>query len=237
MSPLSRFVLSRFGCPATAIALVLYGAIGASAQIVLDEQAVGRVDFEKANLPPATVEVELGPGMIGDLLGLGEAAIGGVAETLSTSPQGTETTKLAAEQLMAVREIVKLASEVVQEVRVRVYEDGPAGLGTQFSEQLKSGNWNNFIRVHEGDENVEVSLVREDGALRGAFAVVKDGNDVVLVNIVCNVSPENVKQLTSKAAQIGLDHGLAQVLESKLRHLKHVHDASHAQVAHQAETH
>lgn len=235
MSPVSRFVLSRFGCPATAIALVMYSALAAGAQTVQAEQAsaVGRIDFAVANLPPATVEVELGPGMISDLLGLGKAAIGGVAQTLVESPNGSETTKLAADQLAAVQEIVQISSEVVQEVRVRVYEDGPTDLGAKFADQLQSANWNTIVRVHDGNDNVAISLVRQDGAVRGAFVVAADGNDLVLVNVVCNVSPEKVKTLTAKATQIGLDNGLQQLLEQKLKHLHRHHGHSgHSQVSH-----
>lgn len=236
MSPISRFVLSRFGCPATAIALVMYSAVAANAQSVSTDHAnaIGRIDFAKAHLPPATVEVELGPGMIGDLLGLGNAAIGGVAQTLVESPQGSDTTKLAAEQLAAVQEIVQISSEVVQEVRVRVYEDGPTDLGSKFAEQLQSAKWNTIVRVRDGDDNVAISLVRENDAVRGAFVVAADGNDLVLVNVVCNVSPENVKTLTSKAAQIGLDNGLQQMLEQKLKHLHHHGHGEHrhAKVSH-----
>ena len=236
MSPVSRFVLSRFGCPATAIALVMYSAIAAQAQTASTHEthAIGRIDFAKADLPPATVEVELGPGMIGDLLGLGKAAIGGVAQTLVDSPDGSDTTKLAAEQLAAVQEIVQISSQVVQEVRVRVYENGPTDLATKFAEELKAGQWNTVVKVSDGDDNVQLSLIRENGAIRGAFVVAADGDDMVLVNVVCNISPENVKTLTSKATQIGMDNGLQRVLEQKLRHLHHHNhrDHSHAQVSH-----
>lgn len=238
MSPVSRFVLSRFGCPATAIALVMYSALAAQAQTAIPEEthAIGRIDFAKANLPPATVEVELGPGMIGDLLGLGKAAIGGVAQTLVESPDGSDTNKLAAEQLAAVQEIVQISSEVVQEVRVRVYENGPTDLASNFTEQLKSAHWNTVVKVHDGDDKVQLSLIREQGAIRGAFVVAADGDDMVLVNVVCNISPENVKTLTSKATQIGMDNGLQRVLEQKLKHLHHHSHSNHqhAQVSHHA---
>ncbi len=237
MSPYARFVLCRFGCPATAIALVLYGSLAASAQTVAPgTTAVGRIDFEQAKLPPATVEVELGPGMIGDLLGLGKAAIAGVAETLIQSPQGTETTKLAAEQLIAVQEIVQIASEVVKEVRVRVYEDSPTAVGPQLTNQMRTGQWNTVVRVNDGDESIELSLVHQEGVVRGAFVNVKDGNDLVLVNVVCDISPEKIKALTSKAAQIGLDNGLQQMIEGKLEHLQrhHHHDQAHAPESQQA---
>jgi hypothetical protein len=40
-----------------------------------------------------------------------------------------------------------------------------------------------------------------------------------LANLVCDVSPENIKKLTSAAAKIGLENGLQQVLETKMREM------------------
>jgi hypothetical protein len=37
------------------------------------------------------------------------------------------------------------------------------------------------------------------------------------VNVVCDLSPENVKSLTSAATKIGLDNGLLMKLEAKFR--------------------
>lgn len=191
---------------------------------------VGRIDFAAADLPPATVEVDLSQAMFSDLFGLGDAAIAGVAESLLKSADGrsdTPGTQMAAEQLAAAQQIIRLASEVVQEVRVRVYENMEEGavqsdkLMANFDEQLRNGHWENVVRIRDGDDNVRVSLLHSDGAIRGAFVVVADGSDVVLANVVADVSPENVKKLTSAAAQIGLENGLQQVLEKKMRELPH----------------
>ena len=122
---------------------------------------------------------------------------------------------------------MQLASEVVREVRVRVYENLPEGavepdkLISHFDEQLSAGDWENVVRARDDNESVRVSLLRSDGAIRGAFIIVADGSDLVLANVVADVSPENVKKLTSAAARIGLENGLQQVIEAKMRELPH----------------
>jgi hypothetical protein len=193
-------------------------------------EPTGRINFGEMDLPPATVEVDLSREMFSDLFGLGDAAIAGAAETLLKSTDGkngTQGTRMAAEQLAAARQIMQLASEVVREVRVRVYEDLPEGavepnkLMSNFDEQLSTGDWENVVRVRDGEDNVRVSLLRNEGAVRGAFIVVSDGSDLVLANVVADISPENVKKLTSAAARIGLENGLQQVIEDKMKELHH----------------
>jgi hypothetical protein len=230
MSCVQSFLIRRMS-RCVAFALVAYfGVVAAYAQALAAEPAstAGRIDFDEAKLPPATVEIDLSEGMFGDLLGLGEAAVAGVVEQLQQAAgktAGAEGTRLAAEQLAAAQQILELARGVVQEVRVRVYEDvpddvsQPAQLMAQYDEQLQAGNWENVVRVRDGDDNVRVSLLRDDGAVRGAFIIVSDGSDLVLANVVGNVSPENVKKLTSAAAKIGLENGLQQALEVKMRQL------------------
>ena len=189
---------------------------------------VGRLDFEAAKLPEANVEVDLSQEMFKDLFGIGDAAIAGVAEALmksSSSDESTKGTRLAAEQLETARQILQLAGNVVHEVRVRVYESlpeetaGPQKLFNAFDEQLSAGKWETLARVHNKKEMVRVSAIRGGGAVQGIFVVATDGNSVVVANIVCDVSPENVKKLTSAATKVGLENGLAQAIELKMRHL------------------
>ncbi len=191
--------------------------------------ASGRIDFEAAKLPPATVEVDLSQGMFSDLFGIGDAAVEGVAETLLQSAErnGGEGTRMAAEQLAAARQIMQLASEVVREVRVRVYdgiEEGaarPEEVAAQFDTQLREGNWDNVVVIREDDSTVRVSVLRGEGTVRGFFIVAGESDELVLANVVCDISPENVKKLTSAAAKIGLENGLQQMLEVQMREMKH----------------
>lgn len=86
--------------------------------------STGHIDFASVNLPPATVEVDLSQEIFSDLIGLGDAAIAGVVESLtqSNSAQSSEATESAADKLAAARKIMQLAKEVVRQVRVRVYD-------------------------------------------------------------------------------------------------------------------
>jgi hypothetical protein len=186
----------------------------------------GKLNFEAANLPEANVEVDLSQDMFKDIFGIGDAAIAGVAESLKQSPRegdAGQATKLAAHQLDALRQIVQLAGDVVREVHVRVYEDlpsdveGPHALFRPFDEQLRTGNWETIARVRKDDEVVRVAALRQSGSVQGVFVVASDGRNAVLANIVCDVSPDNVKKLTSAATKIGLENGLAEKIQLKLK--------------------
>jgi hypothetical protein len=215
--------------------VVFYVAACAHAQsnAAGDGDVRGRIDFEAADLPAPTVEVDLSQGMFRDLFGIGDAAIAGAAEALLQSNErggGNEATQLAAEKLAAARQIMQLAGDVVQEVRIRVYRDAadesmrPEALAAKFDNQLRNGKWDNVVRVREDEESVRVSLHREDGAIQGIFIIAgSHGKELVLANVVCDVSPENVKQLTAAATKIGLENGLAQVIEAELRKHQRFH--------------
>src|SRR5262249_2714309 len=136
----------------------------------------GRINFEAAKLPPANVEVDLSQDMFRDLFGIGDAALSGVADTLLKSTgadKNLQGTKMAAEKLEAARLIVQLASNVVREVRVRVYDGLPEGtersdaLFKPFDEQLRSGKWETLVRVHKDQNAAQVAVLRSDGAVQG----------------------------------------------------------------------
>jgi Domain of unknown function (DUF4252) len=235
----SRTALSRrIGMPrqiaAVAVALAVLASATASAQIAVAEEAagtettLGRVDLNYDGLPPASVEVDLSEGMANDLFGIGDAAIAGVAETLAKaagSNGAAEGTQLAAEQLAAARQIIEIVSQVVREVRVRAYQDLPNDEGqstklmAHFDKVTQAGHWQTIVRAHEDENTVSVSAVRSNGAIRGLFVVASDGDNLVLVNVVCDISPENAKKLTSVATKTGLEAGLGQAIEAKMRKL------------------
>ena len=233
MSGIRSFLSRRAGSVGAVAAVVLYVATAQAQSVDSKSESprgavTGRIDFDDADLPAATVEVDLSQEMFGDLFGLGDAAVAGVAETLLESA-GAENkgTKLAAEQLEAARQILQLARSVVREVRIRVYEDLPEESGQaasiigRFDGQLSAANWESLVRVRKDDESARISLIRSDGAVRGVFIVAANGDQLVLANAVCDISPENVKKLTSAATKIGLENGLQQAIESKMQHMKH----------------
>jgi uncharacterized protein DUF4252 len=222
----SQFVRRSGDSLALATLTICLAAIAHSPAIAADEKAtVGRLDFKAANLPEANVEVDLSQEMFRDLFGIGDAAIAGVAETLlksSGSGDSAKSTKLAAEQMEAARQIIQLAGNVVREVRVRVYKDLPDDVAADklfkpFDEQLQSGNWESLARVRDDENVVRVSAIRGDSALKGIFIQATDGDSVIIANVVCEVSPENVKKLTSAATKIGLENGLATAIEMKMK--------------------
>jgi len=227
---MSQRLSSSFCCVgrvAAVAALLLVGAAAARAQTAAGGP-LGRIDFAAANLPQATVEVDVTQGMLGDMFGLGDAAIAGIVESLSQSPAAQNnqaTAEMATEKLSAAREVIQLAKDLVTEVRVRVYEDFPEASqesvtnGSLFDEQLTRGQWDKAVRVKDGNDSVQLSFLRSDGALRGVLVVVADGSDVVLANVVCDVTPENVKKLTAAATKIGLENGLLQQIERKMGHM------------------
>jgi Domain of unknown function (DUF4252) len=228
----SSFVVRWASSNAACAAVIFCGLAAVQTRAVAADNAstTGRIDFSGADLPPATVEVDLSQEMFSDLFGLGDAAVAGVAESLLQSAENSDDapgTRLAAEQLAAARQIMQLASEVVQEVRVRVYEDlpedsdRPEKLLAHFDEQLRSDDWETIVRIRDGQSNARVSLLRADGAVRGAFVVAAEGDELVLANIVGDISPENVKRLTAAAAKVGLENGLEQVIEAKMHQFQH----------------
>jgi len=215
--------------------LLLIGPASTSAQTAANAAsgATGRIDFASADLPPATVEMDLSQEIFSDLFGLGDAAIAGVIESLTQSnaqtngAQNSKATELAAEQLAAGRQIMQLAKEVVREVHVRVYKNfddqqrGAAELAVRFDQQLASGHWDKVIKIRDGNKSVHMSLLRVEGSILGVFVIVADGKDVVLANVICDVSPENIKQLTAAATKIGLELGLRDAIEREMKHLLH----------------
>jgi hypothetical protein len=216
----------RCGGTAGAVAAAMFYLAAAQAQPVFADEGHGRgrIDFEAAELPPPTVELDLSQGMFHDLFGLGDAAVAGVADSLLASQgDGAGATRVAAEQLAAARQIMQLASEVVREVRIRVYRGvadekmKPELLAARFDSQLRAGKWDNVVRVRDDEQSVRVSLLRNDGAVHGVFIIAgHHGQEIVLANLVCDISPENVKKLTSAATKIGLENGLAKVIEAKM---------------------
>jgi hypothetical protein len=214
------FIIAR-GCTTVAAATTLCccALLYAEPAETSKPDMIGRIDFGKASLPPANVELDLSQGMFGDLFGIGDAAIAGVAVALSKSSTGehAEGTRMAAEKLAAARQIIELANKVVCEVRVRAYEKSPGDLSSHFESQLHNGNWEQVLLVRKGEDNAHVSVIRRDNAIRGIFVVAGGHGGEALVNVVCDISPDNVKELTEAATKIGLENGLRRVIEMNMR--------------------
>jgi hypothetical protein len=127
---------------------------------------------------------------------------------------------MATEQLAAIRKILGLSSKVIREVRVRAYETMADDLSSRFNEQLREGDWEKIVVVRKGDENARVFVIQRDKSIRGIFVVAAGKGGQALVNVVCDISPDNVRSLTAAATKIGLDNGLQKEIERKFREMK-----------------
>lgn len=201
----------------------------AQATVASDDAPAGRLNFDAANLPAANLEVDLSQEMFKDLFNIGDAAIAGIAETVLNSteggPEAHKHIQLAAEQIEAARQIVQLLGNVVHEVRIRAYESLPEDAGDAqdlfkpFDEQLRSAKWETLVRVRSDDQIGRVSVLRRDGAVQGIFVVATDGDGVAIVNLVCDISPDNVKKLAAAATKIGLKANFQPTIQLNLSQL------------------
>jgi len=221
--------LYRYGileCLACAAFIFLLTVVARADDATLKSAAAqGTVDFDYADAPPATVELDLSQGMFHDLFGIGDAAVAGVADALAQSTgakQGAEGAKMAADQLVAARQIVQVAGQVVQGIRVRAYKGVTEQsvkadkLVAHYDNKLRTDNWQSILRAHEGDQMVTVWAFRTSGAIKGLFVVAAAKDNLLLANVICDISPENVQKLTTAATNSALQAGLAQFIEVKM---------------------
>jgi hypothetical protein len=90
-------------------------------------------------------------------------------------------------------------------------------LSSRVDKQIRNGEWEKVVVIRKGDENARVFIISRNDSIRGAFVMAGGHGGQVLVNIVCDISPDNVKSLTSAATKIGLDNNLEQMIEMKFR--------------------
>lgn len=191
-------------------------------------QVPGRVNLDFESPVPAKVEVDLSRGVLRDMSGIARAAVSGALNAIieDNDTQRGESIPLTVEQLNAVREISDVAVEIVHEVRIRVYEmpdsavEVPSAMFAYYQDKLSTADWENVVRVRDGDENVNISFLLDDGAIRGVFIIVAERDEAVIVNAACELSPGKVEQLTNRAASIGLQFGLGEAIEEVVREVQ-----------------
>jgi hypothetical protein len=193
-------------------------------------KVIGRVEFDFEGAPAATVEVDLSHGMLADMAGIGQGAIGGVVEALIESGGSEDSVQQSAEHLQAANQILSTLSGVVHEVRIRVYENVPesaqparASMISHYQQKLHGTDWDNVVRVREGDGNVVVCALRANGAIRGLFVMVSEHDELVMANVVCELTPDKVKQVTNQATRIGMKFGLGKVIQDAMQEINGRH--------------
>lgn len=190
------------------------------------------VSLDLADLPPANVEIDLDRGLIQHSLGLVDAAIGGFMEGLSESSdeQTAENMKFVAQQITSAQELGKVVGEVVQHVSIRAWEKLPADSALpnrairQYAEQLQDEGWESTVRARKGSEVVNIFVRRDAATVSGVFIIAakqkQDGSDLAMVNLVGDLSAENVHRLTAAATKIGVRLGLDDELNKTVEKLK-----------------
>lgn len=211
-----------FGCVLAVIATVpvTTRTLAQESPSLNPPQPTGRIDFDFADAPPATVELDLAPELIGLGESLAASVIDAVTEVLQQDPKMSQQLELTDERLAAIRHVVSQAQGLVEEVHVRVYEDAESmavPLARHYHAKIQNQGWDNVATVRDGDDYVQVAVFRQTDAIRGVFIIVSDsGDDVVLVNVACDVSPEKVKSLVSTSLRIGMELGLGDVFRDAL---------------------
>ncbi len=220
------------GCLTAGILVSSWSAAPAQAQLTSasrDDAVAWRIDFDFPESPPATVEVDLNHGMMSAISGIGQAAVGGVVEGLLESEPGRSTPEVAksAEHLQAVNQILSELTGVVHEVRVRVYDNlGDAApelrgrMVDHYVNQLKGSSWDNVVRVHDHGSKVNVNVLRENEAIRGLFVIVSEQNQFIMANVVCDLTPERIKQVSHGATTIGMKFGLDRAIKQAMTEME-----------------
>ncbi|MCA9258887.1 MAG: DUF4252 domain-containing protein [Planctomycetales bacterium] len=223
---------------ATPVAVALT-ATAASAQEAAIEKAAslatagavpGRVPFDYKGALTPTVEIDLGPGMLADAGGLIQAVLVGAAEELQAATGSGGELAQAAAQAAAIQEDVRGIIETVQgavhEVRVRIFADLDetqmaecTQLVDHYRQAVQTEDWDDTIRVRDRQAQVDICLLRSEGSVQGVFVVAQEGNDVVLVNVTGDVSPDRLREVSRLAIRLGLRFGLQQQLEEVFRRL------------------
>ncbi|QDT00629.1 DUF4252 domain-containing protein [Adhaeretor mobilis] len=225
--PRASFTLSALA----ALAVVACGSAVGFAQST-DAAAgaeLGRIEFDYQDGPEAVLEVDLGKGMLTDVSGLIEAALAGLVEGLLDSEQGDQSQAVAqtADYVNSVQQIVAVLGSAVSEVRVRGFdrltdEDEPArtALIAHYQQRIRNSDWDDLLRVKDHGASAVVSVLREEGAIRGLFVMGSEGNNLILVNVVCDLSPEKVKTVTKQLAELGMKFGLKKELEKAMQEIQ-----------------
>jgi hypothetical protein len=185
----------------------------------------GRVVFDYPGTAKATIEIDINRDMFASVFNIGDGALTGAVNALQESPEGqpgAEAVRETAQRAAAAKELVAIAKDVVNDIHVRVYEDiqadsdASSDMLAHYDKQLEAGSWDSAVRVTEGAKRVRVSLARANDSIKGIFVVAQDGNDLVLVNLTCDISRANAERLANAAVKSGLQAGLGVALDKAL---------------------
>jgi hypothetical protein len=212
---------------AAIVALVV--SAGAQNAALAAEVTAGRIKFDYPGKARATVEVDLDREMFASFFSIGEGAITGAVEALNEAPEGqpgSDAVREAAARAAGAKELIAIAKDVVNDVHVRIYDgiqrdsEESGDIIEHYNKQLDENGWDNVVRVSEGAKGVRVSIARGNDSIQGLFISVFEGDELVLVNLTCDISPENAQRLANAAVKSGLQAGLGPALEKAMKEMK-----------------
>lgn len=191
-------------------------APAASAQDRSGSPTPGQARLDFASLPGPTVELNLSEGLIQQALGLGEAALAGFLSGLeeNAAAENAEAVRYIAQQVGATRELTEVLGEVVDSVHLNVWKDArelgdaAADVPQLVAAQLSDQGWETTLRARDGNKLAHVYLQREGEAVRGVFVLAQDGGELVMANVVGDLSQENVERIANLATKIAVEAGL-----------------------------
>lgn len=89
-------------------------------------------------------------------------------------------------------------------IQARIFEDSPSPLLdeaiTRTIKELDQKAWERVVRIREADERIDLYLKPDGETISGLFVAVRqgDGQEIVLVNIVGDIRPEELGRIGAK---------------------------------------
>lgn len=183
-----------------------------------------RADETVQELPKPKVSINLSAELLNDVFGVTNAALAGVVQAMNEHQEGGEAVRLTAEQLGAAKQVIELATDAVQGVRLRVYSDlEPAAaeaLVAHHNASLDGEGWERVVEVNDNKECVRIALRNDSHAVRGVRIIAGSGKETITIDADCDLSPERAEQLTRTATKIALEFGLEDVLEEVVEEVR-----------------
>lgn len=191
--------------------------IWAATALVASGPIWAQADETVRDFPKPKVSINLSAALLDDVFGVTNAALAGVVQTLNEHQGGGDAVRMTAEQLAAAKQVIELATDAVQGVRLRVYSDlepdAAEALVAHHNASLNGDGWERVVEVNDDDERVRIALRNESDAIRGVRIIAGSGNETITIDADCDISPERAERLTQTATRIALELGLEDALE------------------------
>ncbi|MEZ5023856.1 MAG: DUF4252 domain-containing protein [Chitinophagales bacterium] len=86
----------------------------------------------------------------------------------------------------------KALLQSIESVKLLISEKGSPKLSADAKLMMKSGNYEDLIKINDGDDQVRIMVQESGDLIKDIIVLAEDGNDFVLVNIKGNIDPEQI---------------------------------------------